>query len=193
MEDSLVKKLKFTPTRIFFAVLFFGLVMLVDFARRDMKLDLEYLRETLMNLPGMVMENIHMSREISGDVWSVNIPYLEQDGNTITMTSLDITRKMSGDSGEWYFFGREGIYSRDTRQAGINGLLGTLETDTRTLNLESQKLTWQDGDDSLKLSDGIMLYDNEFMLQAEEASIDRDGMILLQKGGVIKWVKPSEY
>lgn len=172
--------------------LFLGLVVLVRFAMRDMNLDVDLLRESLMSMPGIIMENIQMSREISGDIWRVKIPYLDREGNTINMRSLDIRRVISGDRGEWYFFGRRGIYSHDIKAASITGLLGTLEADARTWNLESPRLNWQDDNNTFIFPDGLTIYDEEFLLDTTKASMDKSGVILLEQGGVIQWVKPLE-
>ena len=184
--------MKISGTKIFIALLFIGLVVLVDFARRDMNLDIDLLRESIQNMPGMVMENIQMSREVSGDLWSVNIPMLQQDGSTIRLKSVDITREMSGDKGEWYFFGNEGIFSADTKEVRINRLLGTIIGGGRTWNVESKQLNWKDGNNALVFPEGLVIYDSELMVQTPQASVDRSGVVLLQKGGVIKWIKPSE-
>ena len=170
--------------------LFFGLVVLVRYAMRDMQLDIDLLRDSLMNMPGLIMENIQMAREVSGDLWRVKIPYLDREGDTIHMRSLDIRRILSGDKGEWLFFGREGIYSHDIKAASINGLLGTLQADTRTWNLESNQLNWQNDKTYLFFPKGLNIYDDEFILRTKIASIDKSGVVLLEQGGVIQWVKP---
>ena len=170
--------------------LFFGLVVLVRYAMRDMQLDVDLLRDSLMNMPGLIMENIQMSREISGDMWRVKVPYLDREGNTMHLRSLDIRRNLSGDKGEWYFFGREGIYSHDIKAASISGLLGTLQADQRTWNLESGQLDWQNDKTYLFFPKGLTIYDDEFILRTKIASIDKSGVVLLEQGGVIQWVKP---
>ena len=182
--------MKLSRPRLIMCALFFGLVVLVRYAMRDMQLDIDLLRESLMNMPGLVMENIQMAREISGDMWRVKIPYLDREGDTIHMRSLDIRRILSGDKGEWLFFGREGIYSHDIKAASINGLLGTLQTDTRTWNLESKQLNWQNDKTYLFFPNGLNIYDDEFILRTKIASIDKSGVVLLEQGGVIQWVKP---
>ena len=184
--------MKLTKTKIIMASLFFGLVVLVRYAMRDMNLDIDLLRESLMNMPALIMENIQMAREISGDIWRVKVPYLDREGDTVRLKSLDIRREISGDKGEWYFFGRDGIYSHDIKAASITGLLGTLENDGRTWNLESSRLNWQNDKTYLYFPEGLVIYDNEFMLKTPMASIDKSGVILLEKGGVIRWIKPLE-
>ena len=181
--------MKLTRTRLIMCALFFGLVSLVRYAIRDIHLDVDLLRESLLNMPGLVMENIQMAREISGDMWRVKIPYLDRDGDTMHLRSLDIRRQISGDKGEWYFFGRDGIYSHDIKAASISGLLGTLENDGRTWNLESTRLDWQNDKTYLVFPEGLTIYDDEFMLRTPVASIDKSGVVLLEKGGVIQWVK----
>lgn len=182
--------MKLSRPKIIMCALFFGLVAVVRYAIRDMQLDVDLLRESLLNMPGLVMENIQMAREISGDMWRVRLPYLDREGNTVRLRSLDIRRQLSGDKGEWYFFGREGIYSHDIKAASISGLLGTLENDGRTWNLESSRLDWQESKDLLIFPEGLVIYDDEFMLRTPEAGIGKNGVILLEKGGVIQWVKP---
>lgn len=173
-------------------MLFLGLVVLVRFAMRDMELDVDVLRESIMNVPAVIMENIQLSREVSGDMWRVKIPYLDRDDDIVHVRSLDIRREISGDKGEWYFFGREGIYSHDVKAASINGLLGTLADENRTWNLEGKKLNWQEGNSTFIFPEGLVIYDDEFSLNASYASMDNSGVILLDHGGVIQWLKPLE-
>ena len=183
-------RIKLSRARIVLASLFIGLVVIVSYAKRDIQLDVDLLRESLLNMPAIVMENIQMSREVSGDTWRVKLPYLDREGDTIHMRSLDIRRYISGDKGKWSFFGREGFYSHDIKAASISGLLGTLANGGRTWHLESNRLYWQDGTSSLTFPEGLLIYDEELMLKTPQASIDKSGVILLEKGGVIQWVKP---
>ena len=172
-------------------LLFIFLVIIVEYARRDMNLDVDLLRESLMKIPGLVMENISMSREISGDMWRVKIPYLEQEGNTAFVKSIDIKREISGDENhEWTFFGQSGIYSHDEKTASISNLTGKLETQDRIWTLESEKLSWQEKNNTFIFPEGLKIYDGEFSLDTPNASMDNSGVILLQQGGVIRWVKP---
>ena len=188
--------MKLTRTRLIMCALFFGLVVLVRYAMRDMQLDVDLLRDSLLNMPGLIMENIQMTREISGDIWRVRIPYLEREGDTISMKSLDILREISGDKGEWTFFGREAVYSHDLKIASLNGLSGTLQTKgskknkDRTWVLESPKLNWKEEKNTFTFPEGLVIYDGEFLLRTPTASMDNSGVILLNQGGVIRWVKP---
>ena len=172
--------------------IFAGLVVLVRYALRDMSLDVDLLRDSLLNMPGLVMENIQMSREISGDLWRVRVPYLDREGDTIRMRSLDIRREIKDTKREWYFFGREAVYLHDNKTASLEGLLGTLETEDRVWNLESKTLTWQEKDNALGFPEGFTIYDEEFLLRTPQASMDESGVILLEQGGVIQWLKPLE-
>ena len=184
--------MKLSRFRLVILSLFIGLIVIVSYARRDIQLNVDLLRESLLNMPGLVMENIQLARTVSGDIWRVRIPYLDREGSAVHMRSLDIRRDISGDKGEWYFFGRSGVYSYDVQAASISGLLGTLETDTRTLNLESSRLNWKEGETSLVFPEGLSIYDDEFMLKTPHASIDKNGVVLFEKGGVLQWVKPLE-
>lgn len=172
--------------------LFLGLVVLVRFAMRDMELNVDLLRESIMKVPAVVMENIQLSREVSGDMWRVKIPYLDRDGDLVNVKSLDIRRHISGDKGEWYFFGGEGVYSHDVKEASIKGLLGTLADENRTWNLEGKRLNWKEKNNTFIFPEGLVLYDEELSLNAPYASMDNSGVILLDHGGVIQWLKPLE-
>lgn len=172
--------------------LFLGLVVLVRFAMRDMELNVDLLRESIMKVPAVVMENIQLSREVSGDMWRVKIPYLDRDGDLVNVKSLDIRRHISGDKGEWYFFGGEGVYSHDVKEASIKGLLGTLADENRTWNLEGKRLNWKEKNNTFIFPEGLVLYDEELSLNAPYASMDNNGVILLDHGGVIQWLKPLE-
>ena len=169
-----------------------GLVILVQYAMRDMNLDIDLLRESLMNMPGMVMESINFSREVSGDMWRVKIPYLEREGDTLNVKSLDVKRELSGDKGQWTFFGNDGIYSHDKKIATLNGLSGTLQSENRNFILESPKLNWTEENNTFTFPEGLVIYDEEFLLRTPTASMDNSGVILLQQGGVIQWLKPMK-
>lgn len=185
--------MKFSTTKIVLLSLFIGLIVIVGYAKRDMQLDVDLLRDSLLNMPALIMENIQLARVVSGDTWHVKIPYLDRNGDTVHMRSLDVRRQISGDKGEWYFFGKNGTYLHDKKTAAITDLRGTLETDNRTLNLESPSLNWQEGVDSLVFPYGLAIFDDELMLKTPMASIDKNGVILLEQGGVIQWVKPLEH
>ncbi len=184
--------MKISRPKIIMCALFLGLVVLVRFAMRDMNLNVDLLRESIMKMPGVVMENIQMSRVISGDTWRVKVPVLEQEGNSVNMRSIDIRRYASSDRGEWYFFGREGTYDYEQKAAKISGLLGTIDDGVRVWNLESKKLDWQDSQDNFTFPEGLTVYDDEFLVRAPLASMDRRGVILLEQGGVIQWARPLE-
>ncbi|MBQ9418846.1 MAG: hypothetical protein IJU31_00560 [Synergistaceae bacterium] len=183
-------KIKLSPVKIFIFALFIGIVVLVRFAMRDMSLDVDLLRETLMRMPGIVMENIQFSREVSGDMWHVKIPYLDREGNLFTVKSLDVTREIHNDGGEWAFFGREGLYSFDQSVATVSDLQGRLDTKKRIWTLNSPRLNWAQENNTFVFPEGLVIYDSEFLLRTPIASMDNSGVILLEQGGVIQWVKP---
>ena len=183
-------KFKISRYKILIFLLIIGVIVLVRYAMSDMNLDIDLLRESIMNMPGMVMENINFSREISGDMWRVKIPYLDRDGNIISVKSLDVKRELNGNKGEWTFFGREAIYSYDQKVASLKGLSGTLQTDKRSWTLESPRLNWKEEKNTFTFPEGLVVYDNEFLLRTPTASMDNSGVILLKQGGVIRWVRP---
>ena len=183
-------KFKISPTKIFLIALFIGIIILARYAMRDMNLDVDLLRESLMRMPGLIMENIQFSREVSGDMWRVKVPYLERNGNLISVRSLDVTREISGDNGEWKFIGDEGIYSYDKNVASINGLHGTLDSKKRVWTLESPQLNWTEKNNTFVFPKGLLIYDTEFILRTPVASMDNSGVILLEQGGIIQWIKP---
>lgn len=162
---------------------------------RDIKLDVNLLQEGLTRMPAVIIENISLEREVNGDIWSVKIPYLDREGERMNMRSLDIRRRIKS-GGEWYFFGNDGFYSNDIHVAQINTLRGTLEakdsTGDRVWNLESSKLNWIESEDAIDFPDGLLIYDNEFMLNTPEANINKSGVVLLKRGGTIQWTKPLQ-
>ena len=184
-------KIKISPVKIFIFALLIGIFVLVRFAMRDMKLDVDLLRESLMRMPGIVMENIQFSREVSGDMWRVKIPYLDRDGNLFTVKSLDVVREIHNDGGEWAFFGERGCYSFDQAVATVSGLQGKLDTKKRIWTLESPRLNWRQENNTFTFPEGLVIYDTEFLLRTPTASMDNSGVILLEQGGVIQWVKPA--
>lgn len=183
----------FTLKKLLLALLILGILRLVQYAVSDMNLDVDLLRESLLNMPGIVMENIRFSREISGDLWQIRLPYLEQRDKAVNFRSADIKRTISGDRGQWTFFGKSGIYSNDEKTASISELTGSLQENNRTWLLESPNLTWKDENNTFIFPHGLTIHDDEFHLSTPIASTDNSRVILLQHGGVIKWQKPKSF
>ena len=182
-------KIRVSPKKIFLALVLLGIIRLVQYAISDMNLDVDLLRESLMNMPGMVMENIRFSRKISGDVWQVRLPYVEERDKMLIFMSADISRTLSGDKGRWSFFGKTGTYSDDAKTASISELTGSLEENGTTWLLESPKFTWQDKNTTFIFPEGLTISGDEFSLVTPIASTDNSRVILLQHGGVIRWRK----
>ncbi|MBR0222185.1 MAG: hypothetical protein IJQ63_10470, partial [Synergistaceae bacterium] len=80
--------------RILIISLIAGVFILIRYALRDIKLDINLLRAGLEKMPAIVIENISLEREVHGDIWSVKIPYLDRDGERFNLRSLDITRRI---------------------------------------------------------------------------------------------------
>jgi hypothetical protein len=171
----------------------FGAGLLARYAFRDISLDVDLLRESLQRIPSVILENLEFEREISGDLWQVRVPLAERRDGRVEVRSLDVSRRMENGR-EWYFRSALGFYAEEAGSADLIALLGTLETDSRVLNLESPYLSWTGPETEGRVSDfffprGLLLYDSEFLLTADVASIDEKGVILLDRGGVIKWTK----
>lgn len=181
----------FTVKKLVLAFIILCICRIVQYAIHDTNLDVDLLRESLLNMPALVMENIKFSRTVSGDLWQVRLPYLEQRNKTINFRSADIKRTLSGDRGLWSFFGKSGIYSNDEKAASISELTGTMQEDGRTWILESPKLTWLDKNTTFIFPQGLTIHDNEFSISTPIASTDNSRVILLKHGGVIKWRNPK--
>ncbi|MDR2175437.1 MAG: hypothetical protein LBO82_05825 [Synergistaceae bacterium] len=185
--------MKIRKTFIILLAALFGIGLLARYAFRDIALDADLLRESLQRMPSVILENLEFEREISGDLWQVRIPLAERRGGRVEVRSIDVSRRM-GNGREWYFRSAAGFYSEEAGSADLISLLGTLETGSRVLNLESPYLSWtgleteESGSDFL-FPRGLLIYDNEFLLTADAASIDEKGVILLDRGGVIKWTR----
>ena len=152
--------------------------------------------ENLLNaakeeMPAQVAENVDFSRVISEDLWRVHTPRAERYDEKVVMYSSDVWRQFTNGR-EWYFRSAYTVYSEKAESADFTPLLGTLETNTRVLNLESPYLAWTKKEKEFLFPKGVTLYDAEFLLVADVASIDEDGVILLDKGGVITWTKRPE-
>ncbi|MDR1377973.1 MAG: hypothetical protein LBJ36_02845 [Synergistaceae bacterium] len=171
---------------VFLAVAVFCIGLMVRYTLRDIHLDVNLLREGLENMPGLLLENLEFEREISGDLWQVQIPWARRSENKIEVRSLDVRRQIA-DGGEWYLRSNQGVYSEEAASLDIGPLLGTLEMGPRVLNLESPRLFWSKDEDEFLFPKGLTIYDAEFLLKANVASLDVSGVVLLDRGGVIQW------
>ncbi|MDR1732654.1 MAG: hypothetical protein LBR61_11235 [Synergistaceae bacterium] len=160
---------------------------MIQYAWRDFHLDVALLGlET--GLPEIVLENLEFEREISGDLWRVRVPFARRSDGVVSASSIDILRQMP-DGREWYFKSGRGVFREASRKAELYSLLGTLEGGTRVWNLESPFLSWSEGTNEFLFSGGFTIYDAEFILKADTASIDSSGIVLLDRGGTIRWTQ----
>jgi len=180
--------MRFKKSHLFLLLALLGVGIMARYVIKDYNLDLDLLRDSLKNLPVMVMENLEFEREISGELWQVRIPLAERRDEMIEVRSVDV-RRMLADGKEWFFMGARGVYSEAAESADLTRLLGTLETDTRMLNLESPSLSWSRSENIFLFPMGLTIYDAEFILETDLASIDASGVIALNKGAVVRWKK----
>ena len=179
--------MKFIKTHLALLAPLIGIVIMVGYAYRDINLDLDLLRESLSNMPTVVLENLQFERKISGDLWQVRVPVAEPRDGMVEIRSVDVLRRLA-DGKEWFFMGARGFYSESAESADLSRLLGTLETDTRVLNLESPYLTWRARENVFLFPEGFTLYDAEFILKTPLASLDASGTVALDNG-TLRWKK----
>jgi len=177
-------------SHLFLLLALFGIGVMVRYVFRDINLDLDLLRESLENMPVVVMENLEFEREISGELWQVRVPVAERRDKMIELHSMDVRRKLA-DGKEWFFLGSRGVYSEAAESADVTRLLGTLETGARVLNLESPFLSWSRSENVFLFPMGLSIYDAELILETELASLDAQGVMELNNG-VIRWRKIAE-
>lgn len=180
--------MKIRKSHLFFLVIFLGTVLLIRYAFHDIKLDVDLLREGLERMPGLVLENLEFEREISGDLWQVKVPLAERHNGIVEVHSVDIHRLLA-DGKEWYFRSACGTYREKEGEAELFQLLGTMETGERVMNLESPELSWSQDSQEFLFPEGFTIYDSEFILKTDLASIDENGVIMLNRGGTIRWTK----
>ena len=183
--------MKLNKSYLFLFLIFFAVGVMVWNIYSDINLDLNRLIENLENMPGLVLENLEFERQISGELWQVRVPVATRRNNIIEIRSVDVLRTLA-DGSEWFFMGAHGLYSEVTESADLTRLLGTLETSTRVLNLESPFLSWAMSEDVLLFPKGLILYDAEFLLETNLASLDESGTIALNEGAVIRWRNIAE-
>ena len=169
----------------------FSIGVMVRYVFSDINLDLDLLRGSLENMPVVVVENLEFEREISGDLWQVRIPLAKRRDDIVEVLSVDVLRKLA-DGKEWYFRGTRGLYSEKAASADLIGLLGTLETDERVFNLESPFLSWSNDTNIFLFPKGLTIYDAEFFLKTDLASVDVSGVVALNDGAVIQWKKTTK-
>ena len=167
-------------------MLFFAAGVMGMYVFSDINLDVDMLRESLENIPVVVLENIEFEREIAHDLWQVRIPLAERRNEMIEAHSVNVRRRLA-DGKEWFLTGSRGFYSETTESADLTELFGTLETDTRVLNLESPFLSWSRSEDIFLFPMGLIAYNTEFFLETDLASIDATGVMTFNEGAVIRW------
>ena len=180
--------MKFKKGHLFLLLALFSIGVMARYVFSDINLDLDLLRKNLENMPVVVVENLEFEREISGALWHVRVPMARRLDNIVEVHSMDVLRRLA-DGKEWFFKGSRGFYSESAGSADVTALLGTLETDTRVLNLESPFLSWSNNEEVFLFPKGLILYDAEFLLETKAASLDTSGVISLYEGAVIRWKK----
>jgi hypothetical protein len=184
----LVADVRIKKNFIFLVLAIFCVGLMIRYALRDMRLDVDLLREGLERMPALLLENLEFEREISGDLWRVQVPWARRSGGRVEVRSLDVHRQIA-EGGEWYFRSAQGVYSEEAVSLDLGPLLGTLETGSRVLNLESPRLSWSRDEDEFLFPRGLTVYDAEFLLRANVASLDASGTVLMDRGGIIRWTR----
>jgi hypothetical protein len=172
-------------------VILLGGGILVRYALRDIHLDVDLLREGLVRMSGVVLENLEFEREMSGDHWLVNVPLAQRREGRVELSSPDV-RRVLADGKKWQLKSEKGVYYEKEESAGLSLLTGTLEVDTRVLNLKSPYLTWAREEHRFVFPLGVTVYDAEFLLSADQAQIEESGVVSLDRGGVIVWRRVAE-
>jgi len=180
--------MKLRKSHLFILLTLFAIGVMIRYVFKDINLNLDLLRASLENMPVMELHNLEFEREVSGDLWWVRIPIARRQDNTVEVSSVDI-RRILPDGKEWFFIGSRGVYSEKSESAELTRLLGTLETDSRVLNLESPLLSWSKESDVFLFPKGLTVYDAEFILETDLASLDMSGVMVLNEGAVIRWKK----
>ena len=183
--------MKIRRSYIFILLALLGIGVLIRYAFRDIDLNVDLLREGLERMPSLVLENLEFEREISGDLWQVNVPLAERNNGMVEVYSVDVHRWLA-DGKEWYFRSAYGTYREKEGRAELFRLLGTLEADARVMNLESPELFLSQDSGEFLFPKGFTIYDSEFILKTDLASIDESGVILLDRGGTIRWTNNNE-
>jgi len=178
--------MKLKKNHLILLLALFVICVMTVFLFRDLNLDLDQLRESLENRPVIVMENLEFEREVSGELWRVRTPVAERRHDIVEFRSIDVLRRLANGK-EWFFMGLHGLYSETTESADVTGVTGTMETDTRVLNLESPFLSWTMYRNEFVFPRGLIVYDEEFLLEANLASLDESGIMALNEGAVIRW------
>jgi len=144
------------------------------------------------DVPSLVMENLEFEREVSGDLWRMRTPRAERHrDDTVEFHIVYVQRRLVSDK-EWNFVGEHGFYFEETASADITGVTGTIETADRVLNLESPFLSWTMSENAFLFPKGIIVYDYEFLLETDLASINESGIIELNEGAVITWRRSAD-
>jgi len=183
--------MKLRIRHLFLLSTLFVIGVMIKYISSDINLDLDLLRKSLENMPAVVLENLEFEREISGDMWWVRVPLAKRQNYIVEVHSVDVRRRLA-DGNEWFFMGSRGLYSETAESADLTGLLGTLETGTRVLNLESPLLSWSKSTDVFLFPRGLVIYDAEFLLETKLASLDISGVVALNEGAVIRWRKITQ-
>ena len=183
--------MKLKKSYLFLLLTFLVIFVMAGYIVRDINLDVELLRESLENVPSVVMENLEFEREISGELWRVRTPVAERRHDIVEFQTIEVQRRFVSGK-EWFFTGLHGFYSEATESADVMDLTGTMETDTRMLNVESPFLSWTMDENVFLFPRGLIVYDAEFLLETDVAILDESGIMALNEGAVIRWRKNPE-
>jgi len=183
--------MKLNKNHLFLFLMFCFIGVMAYFVFLDLNRDLDALRESFEDVPVVVIENLEFEREISGELWRMRTPVAERRHDIVELHTVDVQRRFASGK-EWFFTGLHGLYSEATASADVTDLVGTMETETRVLNLESPLLSWTMDENVFLFPKGVIVYDVEFLLETDLASLDESGILALNEGAVIRWRKIEE-
>jgi len=169
---------------LFLTICFIG--VMAYYVVLDLTRDLEQLIRNLENVPPIIVENLEFEREVSGDLWRMWTPRAERRPDVVELHTVDVHRRFANGR-EWAFTGLHGFYFEAAEAADVTYVSGTMETETRILNLESPLLKWTMEGNVFLFPEGVLVYDDEFTLETDLARLDESGIMEFDEGAVIRW------
>ena len=145
--------------------------------------DLYSLGETVVRAGGkkipMTVENVLISRVISGDHWIIQAPLLEKVSGEVQGVSLDIRVSFSGKGGGAAFQAERGLFREDGGELRFWAIKGVASMDHREGFFEAPEALWVPARDEVSFPRGLQILLDGATLRGSEGVLRRDGALSL--------------
>ena len=136
----------------------------------------------------LTLENVHIRKRLSGDLWEIRAPLLEKGDFGATATSVDATTFRA--DGDAFVFAASTVRLEEegeTLRLFVSDMRGVGSGDNYRLSIDAPLAIWSSVSDEGVFPETVRLTGDGFRLEGLRGVVQRNGVCDLSGGVVVQW------